>query len=92
MAEPTYKKLIDLLEEAEASVGPHSILSTADVLTATFSELFPHVKIGRPGRFLETVRRLQAPLRSGKLKEDDREMYLKRLWMPRTRNITVGGE
>ena len=69
-------------------MGPHSILSTAEVLTAKFSELFPHVKIGRPGRFLETVRRLQAPLRSGRLKGSCHRSYLKRTWMPRLRNMS----
>ncbi len=56
MVKPTYKELLELLEQAEAHVGTQ--LSTAELLTAKFSELYPNIKVGRPGRFLETVGRI----------------------------------
>ena len=64
MAQPTYKELIQLLEQAEAHEGAQ--LSTAELLTANFSQLYPHIKIGRLGRFLETVRRINGLIESGR--------------------------
>lgn len=81
MAEPTYKDLIDLLNEAERDDN-----STAEVLTTMFCEAYPHIPVSRPGRFLETVRRIDGPVRNGKLKGSARTLYLKRTWTPRIRN------
>ena len=85
---PTYRELIKLLNKAEtaASSRQPGVLSTAELLTTQFSRLYPHIKIGRPGRFLETVRRIDGPIRNGKLKGTCRQSYLKRRWTPRTRN------
>ena len=88
MAQPTYKELLELLEQAESQAGAQ--LSTAELLTAKFSELYPHITIGRPGHFLETVRRISAPVKSGKLQADDERLYLEREWTPRIRNPSNG--
>ena len=88
MAQPTYKELLELLEQAKAQAGAQ--LSTAELLTAKFSDLYPHIKISRPGRFLETVRRINAPIESGKLQANDRRLYLEREWTPRIRNPSKG--
>ena len=50
MAQPTYKDLLDLLEQAESQTRSH--LSTAELLTIKFSESYPHITISRPSRFL----------------------------------------
>ena len=88
MAQPTYKELLELLEQAEAQSAAQ--LSTAELLTAKFAERYPHIKIGRPGRFLETVRRISAPIKSGKLQANDKRLYLEREWNPRIRNPSNG--
>ena len=88
MSAPTYKELIQLLNEAESVTSSHhSVLSTAEVLTMNFSHLYPHIEIGRPGRFLETVRRINSPVRSCTWKgTTSKQSYLKRLWSPKIRN------
>ena len=84
---PTYLELIQLLNESEsAAIDPCNVHSTAEILTTRFSERYPHIKIGRPGRFLETVRRIDGPIKSDRLKGTSRRSYLKRKWTPRTRN------
>ena len=90
MGSPTYQQLIDLLAEAESiSSHPQCVLSTAEILTTNFSHLFPHIKIGRPGRFLETVRRINSPLTKAVWTgEVTKQTYLKRSWIPRTRNTS----
>ena len=88
MAQPTYKELLELLEQAEAQTGAQ--LATAELLTAKFSEHYPHIKISRPGRFLETVKRINAPIECGKLQAVDLMMYLEREWTPRIRNPSKG--
>ncbi len=91
MSAPTYQELIGLLTEVEGVVlCQHGALSTAELLTTRFSELYPHIKIGRPGRFLETVRRIEGPIRNGKLKGSPQKLYLERQWTPRTRNQSKG--
>ena len=74
MAQPTYKDLLDLLEQAESQTGSH--LSTAELLTIKFSESYPHITISRPSRFLETVRRITTPIVNGRLQGDEKEEYL----------------
>ena len=81
MAEPTYKDLIDLLNEAEKADN-----STAEVLATLFCEAYPHISVSRPARLLETVRRIAGPVKCGKLKGSARTLYLKRTWTPRIRN------
>ena len=88
MAQPTYKDLLDLLEQAESQTGSH--LSTAELLTVKFSERYPHIAVSRPGCFLDTVKRITAPLVSGRLQGDEKEEYLKREWTPRIRNPHQG--
>ena len=88
MAQPLYRDLLDLLEQAETQTGSH--LSIAELLTAKFSERYPHIKIGRPSRFLETVKRINGPILSGKLAEKEKREYLERKWTPRIRNPSKG--
>ena len=89
MGEPTYKDLIQLLDEAERD--GEGTKSTAELLTCRFCDLYPHVKIGRPSRFLETVRRINGPIKNGRLKGSSRKSYLKRRWTPRVRNTSAKG-
>ena len=88
MSAPTYKELIQLLNEAESVTSSHhSVLSIAELLTMNFSHLYPHIEIGRPGRFLETVRRINSPVRSYTWKgTTSKQSYLRRLWSPKIRN------
>ena len=88
MAQPMYKDLLHLLEQAESQTGSH--LSTAELLTIKFSESYPHISISRPSRFLETVRRITAPIVNGRLQGDEKEEYLEREWTPRIRNPSKG--
>ena len=90
MSGPTYKELIELLDEVESlDLGPSR--STAEVLTSRFCDSYPLIKIGRPRRFLETVQRISGPIKNGKLKGSSRRSYLKRQWIPRTRNTLAQG-
>ena len=74
MNAPTYHELIKLLGEAEgATASQHS---TAELLTSKFCECYPLIQIGRPGRFLETVRRIDGPISTGKLKGSSQILYL----------------
>jgi hypothetical protein len=89
MSKPSYKDLIQLLSAAERDQG--NVRSTAELLTARFRDLYPHINISRPARFLETVRRIDGPIRSGRLKGFSRELYLERHWTPRVRNKAAKG-
>lgn len=89
MSQPTYKELIQLLSEAEKDQS--DMQSTAELLAARFRDLYPHVSISRPGRFLETVRRIAGPIQNSKLKGVSRKLYLKRRWSPRSRNTVAQG-
>lgn len=86
MAQPTYKNLIKLLDEAESDEN-----STAEVLAAMFHETYPHISVGRPARLLETVRRIAGPIQNGRVKGAARTLYLKRTWTPRIRNTAPKG-
>ena len=88
MTAPTYQQLIELLDEAE-KLEPESSLSVAEILTTNFSIAHPDIKIGRPKRFLETVSRISAPVKKGKLETTHLMSYLQREWIPRVRNEGV---
>ena len=91
MASPTYQQLIGMLSKAEREAADGTV-SVAELLTAKFAHRFPHIRIGRPSWFLETVRRIAGPIKLQRLKGSARRSYLKRRWTPRTRNVTcVGG-
>ena len=51
MATPTYRQLIVMLSKAEREAAD-GIVSVAELLTAKFAHRFPHIRIGRPSRFL----------------------------------------
>ena len=82
----TYKELPNEAERETAY--PHSALSSAEALTNSFSQRYPHIPIGRPGHLLITVQRINLPVHSGKLKGSSIPSYMKRLWTPRIRNIS----
>lgn len=82
MSQPTYKDLIELLSEAERDQS--GVQSTAELLTVRFCELYPHITVSRPGRFLATVRQIASPVE--RLRDPARKAYLKRHWSPRIRN------
>jgi len=81
---PTYGQLIDILERS----------SDQDSLLLEVKNEFPLLQnIGRPGRFFNTVQRIAAPtlsstLGSAKLAGSPLKTYRKRVWEPRTRNVT----
>ena len=76
MATPTYQQLIGMLSKAEREAGGGAP-SVAELLSCKFCHRFPHIPIGRPGRFLETVR-IVGPIRRERLKGTARRSYLKR--------------
>ena len=76
MATPTYQQLIQMISKAESEAGD-SAASVAELLTAKFSCRFPHVRVGRPGWFLETVR-IAGPIKHQRLNGSARRSYLKR--------------
>ena len=91
MAAPTYQELIGMLNKTESEASDGAV-SVAELLTTKFGHRYPHIKIGRPGRFLETVRRIAGPVKHQRLKGSVRRSYLKRRWTPRTRNVKCLGE
>lgn len=91
MATPTYQQLIQILSKAESEAANDGAASVAEILAAKFSHRFPHIGVRRPGRFLETVRRIAGPIKHQRLIGSARRSYLKRRWTPRTRNTTYLG-
>ena len=90
MATPTYQQLIQMLSKAESEAGDGAS-SVAEIFAAKFSRRFPHIGVQRPGRFLETVRRIADPIKHQRLIGSAHRSYLKRRWTPRTRNTTYLG-
>ena len=79
-----------VLSKAESEAGD-SAASVAELLAAKFSRRFPHIRVGRPGRFLETVRRIAGPIKHQRLNGSACRSYLKHRWTPRTRSTTYLG-
>ena len=50
-----------MLSKAESEAGDGAA-SVSELLAAKFSHRFPRIRVGRPGRFLETVRRIADPI------------------------------
>lgn len=89
---PTYGELIQMLEGAERQ-SKISGESVSELLLSHFHHQYPSIPIGRPSRFHDTVQRIAAPTRSTRGKQLDGSplcSYLKRVWMPRTRNTQQG--
>ena len=91
---PTYEELISLLDFSENQATHSKGETVADILAQQFKSRFPHIPISRPGRFLDTVRRLAAPTKSstiGKtpLNGTPLRSYLQRQWIPRIRGIIL---
>ena len=88
---PTYGELIKMLKISERKAETVCNSGIAELLTAEFQHKFPHIPVSRPSRFLDTVRRLEAPTRPSalgqrKLDGSSLRSYLKRKWIPRNRN------
>ena len=88
---PTYGELINMLKISEKRGETIRNSGIEELLTAEFQRKFPQVPISRPSRFLDTVRRLEAPTRPSvlgqrKLDGSPLKSYLKRKWIPRIRN------
>ena len=74
MATPTYQQLIGMLTKAEREASDGGV-SVAELLTAEFARRFPHVRIGRLGRFLETAR-IAGPVKLQRLKGSARRVHV----------------
>ena len=82
----TYQEIIEILNKADSVTD--STLSTAEFIYKEFKQCYPQVYIGRPSRFLETARRIAAPIKNQKIRGSAKTTYLKREWKPRIRNFT----
>lgn len=94
MEYPSYGDLIDLLEDVETDNESGAI---ADILCEKFATSYPHIPINRPGRFLNTVRRLAAPTKPSvigqqKLMGSSLASYRHRHWIPRNRHQQHGAD
>jgi len=86
---PSYGELIDLLPDAERESKKHA----PELLCGKVRQRYPHVSIGRPARFFDTVTRLAAPTRPSligrpKLCESPLSSYWERDWIPRAQQET----
>ena len=77
-----------MLENAER-LALEGDASTAELLVAELHCQYPLIPISRPGRFLDTVKRIVAPTLQSRrmLQGTPLQSYLKRKGSPRTRNI-----
>ena len=92
---PTYGDLLEMLKCAERKASTINE-STAQLLTAELHHKYPNIYVGRPGRFLDAVKRIAAPtlqslIGKGKLEGTPLKSYLKRRWSPRIRTTTIQG-
>ena len=83
---PTYKALLDLKGHADQldywQRHPEVPCSGPQELLAKWvTKLYPAISIQRPGRFYQTVDRLQLPTKA--LKGDELKSYLARTWIQR---------
>lgn len=51
MSSPTYEEVVELAED-----GATALETFAELLLLNFSRHYPHIKIGRAGRFWKTVK------------------------------------
>ena len=91
---PTYGDLLEMMKCAERKASTVNE-STAQLLTTELHHKYPNIYVGRPGHFLDTVKRIAAPtLQSltgkGKLEGTPLKSYLKRQWSPRIRTAIQG--
>ena len=77
---PTYGDLLNILESAERQALEGGDRSTAKLLAVELHHKFPHIQISRPGRFLDTVKRIAAPIQQSRqvLQGTPLNPYLKR--------------
>ena len=91
---PTYGELLEMLKNAERKASQSTINGcTSQILINELKDSYPDIPIGRPGRFLDTVKRIAAPTLTGKGKLEGIPLrsYLRRQWTPRIRNTTTQG-
>lgn len=81
-----YEEIIEILDKADGITD--GTVSTAEFVYKEFKQRYPMIYIGRPSRFLETARRIAAPIKNNKIKGSVKKSYLKREWKPRMRNAT----
>ena len=89
-------ELIELLHLAESKCDKYSDIDLSKLLVTLFKERHPSIYIGRPRRFLDTVRRIAAPTRpsiigESKLNGDCLRTYMKKTWKPKIRNPAPTG-
>ena len=87
---PSYGEMIDLLSNVEKSY-----VDVPETLCSQFREQYPHIPIGRPDRFYDTVKRLAAPTRPSikgpsKLQGSPLVTYRRRTWVPKKNNKPKG--
>jgi len=87
---PSYGEMIDLLSDVEKSC-----IDVPETLCTQFRNLYPHIPIGRPDRFHDTVQRLAAPTRPSlrgpsRLQGSPLVTYRKRIWNPKINNKPKG--
>ena len=86
---PTYGELFDTFEVVEGRPD------AADLLCVELCQCYPDMKVGRPSRLLDTVKRLIAPTRPNmlgpaKLTGSPLAHYRTRVWEPRIRTTCTG--
>ncbi len=85
----TYGELIELLHVAELRYVEEDV-ELSELVVTLFKKRYPSIYIGRPSRFLDTLRRIALPTRPhvvGKqLNGDSLRSYLKQIWSPKIRN------
>ena len=87
---PTFGELIAFLEAAESESNAEA--SIAEIITLKVRTKYPEIPILRPSRFLDCMERLAAPTKPSsigppKLTHSPLRSYLRREWIPRTRNL-----
>ena len=92
-AHPTYGELLMYLKDAELEATTRNE-SVAILLEAKLHSNYPTVYVGRPGRFMDTVRRIAAPTQASsigcrKLEGEALASYIKRTWKPRIRTQLI---
>lgn len=92
----THGELIELLYFAESKCEKHNDIELSELLVTLFKERHPSIYIGRPRRFLDTVRRIAAPTRpsmigESKIDGDCLRAYMKKTWKPKIRNPAPTG-
>ena len=87
MAQLTYGEIVKILEDVEILVKCLLL-----IFSVKFSQKYPHIVTSRPSCLFDSINRIAAPTRPSavgpsKLNGSPLRTYLKRTWVPRTRNV-----